>query len=83
MGLLHDRRTRKNTRHTMTAVLRQSVYSRLVGYEDTNDAEQLCVDPAMRQVVGGRAREAHAASSPATGDNPAIYSRSMAYDGRG
>jgi hypothetical protein len=43
------------------------VYSRLAGYEDTNDAERLCVDPAMRQVVGGRAREAHAASTSQMG----------------
>jgi hypothetical protein len=35
--------------------LRQSIYSRLAGYEDVNDAERLCVDPAMRHVVGGRA----------------------------
>jgi len=35
--------------------LRQSIYSRLAGYEDVNDAERLSVDPAMRHVVGGRA----------------------------
>ena len=51
---LRDNRTGKNTQHRVRALLRQSLYSRLAGYEDTNDAERLCVDPAMRQVVGGR-----------------------------
>jgi len=36
-------------------MLRQSIYSRLAGYEDVNDAGRLSVDPAMRHVVGGRA----------------------------
>ncbi len=36
-------------------LLRQSIYRRLAGYEDVNDAERLSVDPAMRPVVGGRA----------------------------
>ena len=34
-----------NIRHSMPALLRQSIYSRLVGYEDVNDAERLSVDP--------------------------------------
>ena len=59
---LADTRTGGNTRHTLLAQLRQSVYSRLAGYEDTNDAEQLCNDPAMRRVVGGSAL-AHTAAS--------------------
>ena len=33
------------------ALLRQSVFSRLAGYEDVNDAERLAHDPAMRAVV--------------------------------
>ena len=38
------------------------IYSRLAGYEDVNDAERLCLDPAMRTVVGGRAKDFQAAS---------------------
>lgn len=47
----------------MVALMRQSLFSRLAGYEDTNDAERLTVDPTMRHVVGGRAAEHTAAST--------------------
>ena len=60
---LHDSRTGRNTQHDLQALLRQSIYSRLAGYEDVNDAQRLCVDPAMRAVVGGRAKDATAAST--------------------
>ena len=60
---LQDTRTGQNTQHTLAALLRQSIYSRLAGYEDVNDAERLCVDPAMRTVVGGRAKDQGAAST--------------------
>jgi len=59
---LRDNRTGRNTQHSLLALLRQSVYSRLAGYEDTNDAERLSVDPAMRQVVGERAKDETAGS---------------------
>jgi len=39
----------------------------LAGYDDTNDAERLCVGPAMRHVAGGRAIKCSAASTSTTG----------------
>ncbi len=40
----------KNTRLPLADLLRQSVYSRLAGYEDVNDAERLSQDPAFRLI---------------------------------
>jgi Transposase DDE domain group 1 len=58
---LADARTGKNGRHRLAGLLRQSVFGRLAGYEDVNDAERLCRDPAMRWVVGDRAINGSAA----------------------
>jgi hypothetical protein len=60
--VLADARTGKNGRHALAGLFRQSVYGRLAGYEDVNDAERLRHDPAMRWVVGGRAAMSAAAS---------------------
>src|SRR6195256_5304642 len=59
---LADARTGKNGRHALVGLLRQSVFSRLAGYEDVNDAERLRHDPAMRWIVGGKASHSCAAS---------------------
>ena len=60
---LVDSRTGKNGRHALTGLFRQSVFGRLGGYEDVNDADRLGRDPAMRWVVGGRAVAKQAAST--------------------
>jgi len=65
--LFREWRTGTNTQHTVTALFRQSVFSRLAGYEDTNDAERLSVDPSMRHIVGGRAKKRNAASTSEMG----------------
>ncbi len=60
---LQETRGGRNVQHELVPLLRQSVYSRLAGYEDTNDAVRLAKDPAMQAVVGRRAMEKQAASS--------------------
>jgi Transposase DDE domain group 1 len=59
---LADTRTGKNGRHALVGLLRQSVFGRLAGYDDVNDAERLRHDPAMRWIVGGKAAHGSAAS---------------------
>ena len=59
---LADARTGKNGRHALAGLFRQSVFGRLAGYEDVNDAERLRHDPAIRWIVGGKAAHGFAAS---------------------
>jgi len=47
---LTDSRRGKNTQFAFVDLLRQSVYSRLAGYEDLNDAERLSQDPTFRLI---------------------------------
>ena len=65
--VLADARTGKNGRHRLVGLLRQSVFGRLAGYEDVNDVNRLCLDPAMRWVVGDRAITGSAASASQMG----------------
>ena len=65
--VLAETRTGQNSRHTLIAQLRQSVFSRLAGYEDVNDADRLAHDPAMRWIIGGRAVAQTAASTSQMG----------------
>src|ERR1700675_1704433 len=64
---LAEARTGRNRRHLLVGLLRQSVFGRLAGYEDVNDADRLCRDPAMRSVVGDRAITGSAASASQMG----------------
>ena len=59
--MLADGCTGRNGRHALVGLLRQSVFGRLAGYEDVNDAERLRHDPAMRWIVGGKAAQGSAA----------------------
>ena len=54
-------------RHKLGGLLRQSVFGRLAGYEDVNDAERLARDPAMRAIVGREGLDRAAASSSQMG----------------
>ena len=54
---LTDPRTGRNRQFPLADLFRQSVYSRLAGYEDTNDAERLAEDPAFRMLASRERRE--------------------------
>jgi hypothetical protein len=64
---LKDSRIGNNIRHKLIPLLRQSIYGRLAGYDDTNDADRLSQDPTMRVVVGWKGSEKKAASTSEMG----------------
>ena len=66
-SVFHDSRTGRNIQHDLASLLRQSVYSRLAGYEDVNDADRLSVDPTMRRITGQKIDEKNAASTNTMG----------------
>jgi len=65
--VLTDSRRGKNGRHDLGGQFRQSVFGRLGGYDDVNDADRLSLDPVMRWIVGGHAVEGQAASTSQMG----------------
>jgi hypothetical protein len=54
---LTDPRIGRNRQFPLADLFRQSVYSRLASYEDTNDAERLAEDPAFRMLASRERRE--------------------------
>ena len=64
---LQESRTGRNILHHLVPLLRQSIYSRLAGYDDTNDAVRLAQDPAMRVIVGWQGSDRNAASTSEMG----------------
>ena len=60
---LRDTRRGQNTIHTLAGLPRQSIFGRLAGYPDVNDADRLSRDPVMRQIAGVRAVDGQAAST--------------------
>src|SRR5439155_2530943 len=54
---LVDPRTGHNRQFPLLDLFRQSIYSRLAGYEDTNDAARLAEDPTFRMLASRERRE--------------------------
>ena len=67
-----DKRTERNTQHAISTFLRQSVYSRLAGHEDVNDAERLSFDPVIRAITGKKDNGKQAASANKMGRFEAV-----------
>ena len=64
---LQESRTGRNIRHHLVPLLRQSIFSRLAGYDDINDADRLAQGPTVRVVVGWQGSERKGASTSEMG----------------
>jgi DDE family transposase len=67
IAMLLDGRRGKNVRHKLGGLFRQSVFGRLAGYEDVNDAARLARDPTMRAIIGREGLDRLAASGSQMG----------------
>src|SRR6266704_428012 len=68
-AVLSDGRRGKNTRHVLAGLLRQSVFGRLAGYEDVNDAERLASEEnlaALADLSGRWIDRVHGRQPPRT-----------------
>ena len=71
-----DSRQGLNKQFTLADLLRQSVYSRLAGYEDLNDAERVAADPTFRLISSQRICDRGASDGQKTSRrNPAVSLR--------
>ena len=66
---LSDSRRGKNIQLPLADLLRQSIYSRLAGYEDVNDAARLAQDPTFR-LIGSRKIWERGSAPPHSHPNP-------------
>ena len=64
---LIEKRRGKNTTLSLLTQFRQSVFSRLAGYDDTNDAERLRNDPAMKKITSEKKLDRVGASTSQMG----------------
>jgi hypothetical protein len=68
---LSDSRQGLNKQFTLADLLRQSVYGRMAGYEELNDADRLAADPTFRLISSQRIwTEARHSPRPCTGSRP-------------
>jgi hypothetical protein len=64
-------------------LFRQSIYSRLAGYEDTNDEERLAVDPTFRMLASRERRETCVAPTSETINSSLLNTKLVRHTTRG